>query len=149
MSTHQILVIEDEEDLRSEIVEFLVRRGHCPTGCSTLAQAAAALETMTPNAVFSDINLPDGDGVNFCVHNAPRFPGTMWLLMSGDDDLVRLGGQLKNIAGTKPAFSIVEKPVPLRLLDRFIGGIGGTPGSIAGAPAAEAAGSAAVSLPSR
>ena len=63
------------------------------------------------------------------MHNAPRFPATMWLLMSGNDDLVRLGGQLKSIGGAKPTFAIVEKPVPLRLLDRFIAGIGSAPPS--------------------
>ena len=136
MSAHLILVIEDEVDLRAEIVEFLVRRGHSPTGCGTLAEATAALGTMTPDAVLSDINLPDGDGVNFCVHNAPRFPGTMWLLMSGNDDLVRLGGQLKSVGGDKPTFAIVEKPVPLRLLDRFINGIGSSPTSTRDQPAA-------------
>lgn len=119
----QILVIEDEEDLRTEIVEFLVRRHHRPIGCRTLAEAAAALETMTPDAVFSDINLPDGDGMSFCIGNAARFPAAMWLLMSGNDDLLRLGNQLKSIGGEKPSFAIVEKPVPLRLLDRFISGV--------------------------
>lgn len=119
----QILVIEDDEDLRSEIVEFLVRRHHRPTGCGSLAEAATALETMTPDAVLSDINLPDGDGVNFCMSTALRYPATLWLLMSGDDDLLRLGSQLKSIGGEKPTFSIVEKPVPLRLLDRFISGV--------------------------
>jgi DNA-binding NtrC family response regulator len=118
----QILVIEDEDDLRSEIVEFLIRRHHRPIGCRTLAEAAAALETMTPDAVFSDINLPDGDGVNFCMSTALRFPATLWLLMSGNDDLLRLGNELKRIGGEK-LFSIVEKPVPLRLLDRFISGV--------------------------
>ena len=118
----QILVIEDEEDLRTEIVEFLVRRRHQPVGCASLAEAATALETMTPDAVFSDINLPDGDGVNFCVKTAERYPGTLWLLMSGNDDLLRLGNQLKSVGGEK-LFSIVEKPVPLRLLDRFISGV--------------------------
>jgi DNA-binding NtrC family response regulator len=118
----QILVIEDEEDLRTEIVEYLVRRRHQPVGCGSLAEAAAALETMTPDAVFSDINLPDGDGVSFCVNTAERFPGTLWLLMSGNDDLLRLGNELKSIGGEK-LFSIVEKPVPLRLLDRFISGV--------------------------
>jgi DNA-binding NtrC family response regulator len=118
----QILVIEDEEDLRTEIVEFLVRRRHQPVGCGSLAEAAAALETMTPDAVFSDINLPDGDGVSFCVKTAERYPGTLWLLMSGNDDLLRLGNELKSIGGEK-LFSIVEKPVPLRLLDRFISGV--------------------------
>jgi DNA-binding NtrC family response regulator len=118
----KILVIEDEEDLRTEIVEFLVRRRHQPVGCGSLAEAAAALETMTPDAVFSDINLPDGDGVSFCVKTAERYPGTLWLLMSGNDDLLRLGNELKSIGGEK-LFSIVEKPVPLRLLDRFISGV--------------------------
>ena len=47
----------------------------------------------------------------------------MWLLMSGNDDLLRLGSQLKSIGGEKPTFAIVEKPVPLRLLDRFISGV--------------------------
>ncbi len=129
MSARQILVIEDDVALRTEIVEFLVRRQHVPTGCATLAEATAALAVLTPDAIFSDINLPDGDGVNFCMQNAPRFPGTMWLLMSGDDDLVRLGAQLKSMGSDKPTFAIVEKPVPLRLLDRFIGGIGGAPAS--------------------
>jgi DNA-binding NtrC family response regulator len=138
MSAHLILVIEDEVDLRTEIVEFLVRRGHSPIGCGTLAEAATALGTMTPDAVLSDINLPDGDGVNFCVHNAPSLPGTMWLLMSGNDDLVRLGGQLKSVGGDKPTFAIVEKPVPLRLLDRFISGIGSSSASARDQPAASA-----------
>ena len=129
----QILVIEDEEDLRTEIVEFLVRRRHQPVGCASLAEAVAALETMTPDAVFSDINLPDGDGVSFCVQTAERYPGTLWLLMSGNDDLLRLGNELKSIGGEK-LFSIVEKPVPLRLLDRFISGVrnASTPEAAAG-----------------
>jgi hypothetical protein len=39
--------------------------------------------------------------------------------MSGNQDLVRQGNQLKSIA-EMPAFAVVDKPVPLRLLDRFI-----------------------------
>ena len=104
--------------------------GTVSLGGKAAAFFSAALEIMIPDAVLSDINLPDGDGVNFCMHNAPRFPATMWLLMSGNDDLVRLGGQLKGIGGAKPTFAIVEKPVPLRLLDRFIAGIGSAPPSV-------------------
>ncbi len=118
----KILIIEDDVDLRAEIVEFLIRRHHLPIGCGTLAEATVALEAMTPDSVLSDINLPDGDGLNFCMNNAPRFPATMWLLMSGDDELVRLSSRLKSIGGDRPTFAIVKKPVPLRLLERFIGG---------------------------
>ena len=118
----QILVIEDEEDLRTEIVEFLVRRRHQPVGCGSLAEAAAALETMTPDAVFSDINLPDGDGVSFCVKHRRALSRHALAADVGNDDLLRLGNELKSIGGEK-LFSIVEKPVPLRLLDRFISGV--------------------------
>src|SRR4030088_3352450 len=110
MSEQQILVIEDDVALRTEIIEFLVRRRHRPTGCGTLAEATAALEIMTPDAVLSDINLPDGNGVNFCMHNALRSPARMWSLMSGNDDLVQLAGKLKSSGGPKPIFAIVEKP---------------------------------------
>ena len=120
----QILVIEDDEDLRIEIVEFLAGCHHGSIGCATLAEAAAALETMTPDAVISEIALPDGDGINFCMNTAARFPSAIWLLMSGNADLLRLGNQLKGIDGEKPRFAIVEKPVPLRFLDRFVSGVG-------------------------
>ncbi len=65
---------------------------------------------MTPDAVFSDINLPDGDGVNFCMSTALRFPATLWLLMSGNDDLLRLGSQLKSIGGDKPISRSSKSP---------------------------------------
>ena len=70
----QILVIEDDEDLRIKIEEFFIRQCHRPTGCGTLAEAAAALETMMPDAVLPDINLPDRDGMSFCMNDAVRFP---------------------------------------------------------------------------
>jgi DNA-binding NtrC family response regulator len=116
----QVLVIEDDGALRAEILDFLVRRRHQVTGCGTLAEATEALKTMRPDAILSDIRLPDGDGISFCVNNAPRLPGVMWLLMSGNHDLVRLGNQLKGLKAEMPTYTIVDKPVPLRLLDRFI-----------------------------
>jgi DNA-binding NtrC family response regulator len=116
----QVLVIEDDGPLRAEILDFLVRRRHRVTGCATLAEATEALATTKPDAILCDIRLPDGDGITFCVNNAPRLPGVMWLLMSGNHDLVRLGNQLKGLKADMPSYTIVDKPVPLRLLDRFI-----------------------------
>ncbi len=117
-----ILLIEDDQALREEMLDFLVHRKHSVTGCATLAEATTALLTVTPDAILSDVNLPDGDGVTFCMHNAARFPDALWLLMSGNDDLVRLGNQFKTKSGDSHAFAMVEKPVPMRLLERFIAG---------------------------
>jgi DNA-binding NtrC family response regulator len=119
-----ILVIEDEDELRAEILEYLLRRGHRVTGCANIEEAYLAVENVhdaesAPHMIVSDVRLPDGDGLSFYVANARRFPRTRWILMSGNHDLVRLGERLKNKADL-PGCTVIDKPLPLRLLDRFV-----------------------------
>lgn len=123
MPSH-ILLIEDDEALRGEILEYLLRRRHRVTACGSIEEASEALDgtvdtANAPDTIVSDIRLPDGDGVSFYVANARRYPGVRWILMSGNHDLVRLGNRLKNLQDL-PGCAVVDKPVPLRLLDRFI-----------------------------
>ena len=122
MSRH-VLLIEDDNDLRAEILEFLLRRRYRVTACGSIEEASEALDSaggaLAPDIIVSDIRLPDGDGVSFYAANARRFRGTRWILMSGNHDLVRLGNRLKNLSDL-PGCAVVDKPVPLRLLDQFI-----------------------------
>jgi DNA-binding NtrC family response regulator len=122
MSAH-ILLIEDDDDVRAEIAEYLLRRRYRVTACATVEEASDALENvrgaLAPDTIVSDIRLPDGDGVSFYVANARRFPRTKWILMSGNPDLVRLGNRLTNLTDL-PGCAVIDKPVPFRLLDRFI-----------------------------
>jgi DNA-binding NtrC family response regulator len=115
----QVLVIEDDQHLRAEILDFLIRRRNLVRSCRTLGEAEQALSEIEPDVVVSDIHLPDGDGATFCMIHARRHPKAKWILMSGNQELVRQGNQLKSISDM-PAFAVVDKPVPLRLLDRFI-----------------------------
>ena len=115
----QILVIEDDVDLRAEVMDFLLRRLNTVRACGTLAEAEEVLKAMRPDFVLSDINLPDGDGVSFCMLHAGNHRQAKWLLMSGNLELVRLSNTLKCVADTPP-YTVVDKPVPLRLLDNFI-----------------------------
>jgi DNA-binding NtrC family response regulator len=118
----QILLIEDDPALRTEILEHLIRRRHRVIAVGSLAEALEALDgagRSVPDAIVSDIRLPDGDGVHFYVENAKRFPNTRWILMSGNHDLVRVGNQIKS-AGDLPPCAVVDKPLPLRLMDRFL-----------------------------
>ena len=110
-----VVIIEDNEDLREEIVDFLCRRGRAAIGCGTLVEAQELCRRHTPLVVVADINLPDGDGVAFCREMAAAHPETKWVLMSGNADLVRQG----NCARTS-AFAVIDKPIPLRSLDRFV-----------------------------
>lgn len=120
-----ILLIEDDGALRAEILEHLLRRHHQVVACASLAEALDALTgasgpAIVPDAVVSDIRLPDGDGVHFYAEHARHFPNTKWILMSGNHDLVRVGNQIKNAGTGLPPCAVVDKPLPLRLMDRFL-----------------------------
>jgi DNA-binding NtrC family response regulator len=115
-----IVVIEDDDDLRPEIVEYLRRRKYRVIDCATIAAARAILEraeqsASPPFAVISDIGLPDGDGLDFYVAFASRPPSSRWVLMSGGHDMERVQGQVATLKGLLPPL-IVEKPFSLRLL---------------------------------
>ncbi len=124
MTTH-ILLIEDDEDQRVEIVEYMLRRHHRVTACASILEAGEALDGAVPDAVVADIQLPDGDGVTFYIDNVRRAPDARWILMSGNHDLVRLANELKANANVPPC-SVINKPVALRLLDHFVLGTGGS-----------------------
>jgi DNA-binding NtrC family response regulator len=112
-----ILVIEDDADLRGEIVEYLERRRHRVIACGSVAAARGALTAMAGQALFEaavcDVALPDGDGVDFYLESVARVPDCRWVLMSGGHDLERLDRQLDGLA-RRPV--VLEKPLPLRSL---------------------------------
>jgi DNA-binding NtrC family response regulator len=119
-----IVIIEDDNDLRPEIVEYLERRKHHVIACDTLSAAREILEKAAqtaspPLAVISDVGLPDGDGIEFYVAFAPRLPSSHWILMSGAHDMDRLQRRLATLNGIRPP-TIIEKPFSLRLLQQFI-----------------------------
>lgn len=120
-----ILLIEDNVPLREEVSEFFVRRNYTVRDVGRLAEARAALAECEPDAVISDINLPDGDGAAFWGEHALSHPGTRWLLVSGDPgaaDRVRrsIGG------GGGRTCAVLTKPVSMRVLEEFVRGTGDT-----------------------
>ena len=118
----RILVVEDDTDLRGEIVEYLARRRHEATGCGTIAAARDALAGRPEKpfeAAICDVGLPDGDGFQFFLDSVARTPGCRWVLMSGSHDVGRLREMLRDRAA-RPV--ILEKPMPLRTLDDALSG---------------------------
>ena len=119
MTATHVLIIEDDADQRVELVEYMLRRHHRVTACASISEAGEALDGALPDAVVADIQLPDGDGATFYVDNVGRTPGARWILMSGNHDLLKLAEELAAITGLPPC-SVIDKPVALRLLGRFI-----------------------------
>jgi DNA-binding NarL/FixJ family response regulator len=73
-----------------------------------------AAASSPPQVVVCDVNLPDGNGVDFYVAASPALPNCQWVLMSGAHDL----DQVAKVSDRTdlPRCAIVEKPVSLRVL---------------------------------
>lgn len=61
----RLLVVEDETDLASAIVDHLSAKGHAVDLAGDLATADAALAGVAYDVVLLDLHLPDGDGIAF------------------------------------------------------------------------------------
>jgi two-component system nitrogen regulation response regulator GlnG len=122
MTTH-ILLIEDDRNLREAVQSYMLRHGHRVTACASISEAREVMvhvkSAIAPDTVVSDVRLPDGNGAEFYVEQSRRFPGINWVLMSGDPDLVHLSRQLAKPCGAGGC-AVVEKPLSLGLLERFV-----------------------------
>ena len=80
-----LLLVEDEDELRKLIQDFLAARGYEVIACGS---AEAALKwtrslTRTPDAVISDVALPEGSGNQLVKQIRQQSPETKVVFMSG------------------------------------------------------------------
>ena len=61
----QLLLIEDDHDLATNIIDFLEAEGHEVNYARTLRAARELLNSDTPEVLIVDRMLPDGDGLGF------------------------------------------------------------------------------------
>jgi CheY-like chemotaxis protein len=110
-----ILVVEDEDAIRLALVRGLARGGDTVAGAASLAEGRALAAARRPDALVSDLKLPDGAGLDLARELAVPF-----ILMTGYgtfDDAVtalRLG-----------AVDFFTKPVSIRELRRSLEQAGG------------------------
>jgi DNA-binding response OmpR family regulator len=93
-ATRPILIVEDDDSLREVLAEQIASGGLFePVEVSTLEDASRYLETAEArfDAIILDINLPDGNGRDFCAR-VRRLGYSMPILMltgtSGENDIV-------------------------------------------------------------
>jgi len=114
--TH-LLLVEDERLLRWALRTRLVNAGHVVDEAATLGEAAEHLRNRRPEVVLLDINLPDGNGLDFFADQSEKLSESAVLVMTGDgrvEDAVR--------AMKLGAWDFLPKPVDqdelLRLVDQ-------------------------------
>jgi DNA-binding response OmpR family regulator len=62
----KLLIVEDEERLRSSLQEYLEREGFTVTAVGDGAEAVAMLDQVDPDLIILDVQLPSMDGLEVC-----------------------------------------------------------------------------------
>jgi len=113
--TATVLVIDDEENARHIIANFLTPRGYEVIGVPTLGEARACLQRGSADIVLLDVQLPDGYGPNLLSetrHMAFR-PPIILITAYGDIDMAVEA--MKN-----GAHDFLQKPIQLVQLEQSI-----------------------------
>ncbi|MDZ4687818.1 MAG: sigma-54 dependent transcriptional regulator [Planctomycetaceae bacterium] len=62
-SNRSVLIVEDEEIIRTSLAEFLTEEGYDVVAAGTIAAAVQAIRARDFHVAICDVQLPDGDGV--------------------------------------------------------------------------------------
>ncbi len=113
--TDIVLIADDNASLRGKIVDFLQMEGIQSVEAGDGEMALREAERVQPAVALLDIKMPTMDGLAAARQMADMPWQPKVILMSGFDDSVRLA----NKSGLS-VFAVLEKPVPLKLLARFV-----------------------------
>lgn len=83
MREKSILVIDDDKIILDSLCEFLSLEGFRASGAETLKGALAMLERQNYSLVLTDVNLPDGDGLELLDIIRNDYPQTVTIVITG------------------------------------------------------------------
>jgi DNA-binding NtrC family response regulator len=63
--TASVLVVDDHEQARASIADILRHAGHAVTCCASAAEALSRLETIAPDVILTDLQMPGMNGLEF------------------------------------------------------------------------------------
>ena len=110
MAGERILLVDDEPALRDLLREILEEAGYTVATAANGQQALGTLETVAPDLVISDINMPGMDGLALLREIKTRWAElpVMMVTAYGDDERRR--------ADEYGALEFITKPVDFDLL---------------------------------
>jgi putative two-component system response regulator len=82
----RILIVDDDETVRSMLTRMLGRHGYACESVSDGAQAREALATGTFDLALCDLNMPGESGLQLVEHVAAEHPETATIMVTGADD---------------------------------------------------------------
>ena len=116
MSTAQILVVDDEADIRTLIEEILSDEGYQVQTAADASQARAQLGSYAPDLVLLDIWMPDTDGITLLSEWASNGQLDCPVVIMSGHGTVETAVEATRLG----AFDYIEKPLSLAKLLRTV-----------------------------
>jgi len=113
--TADVLVVDDEEDIREVLELSLMRMGLACDTAGTLADARRMLDAKAYRLCLTDMRLPDGDGLELVAHIQSHKPGLPVAVITAYGSIETAIRALKS-----GAFDFVTKPVELKALRELV-----------------------------
>ena len=110
----RVVVVEDQDDLREEIVIFLNRLGMDTEGASTSIELDRIIANRKPDLILLDIGLPGEDGISIA-KRLKETPGLTVVMLTARSSLEDRALSLESGAD-----NYLVKPVSLRELQAVI-----------------------------
>lgn len=115
MTNKRALIIDDEPDIRELLEITLIRMGIDTQSAETLSMARTYLQEGPFDLVLTDMNLPDGNGIDLVKFIQSEFPQTPVAMITAYGSVETAINALK--AG---AFDFISKPVDLPQLRNIV-----------------------------
>jgi CheY-like chemotaxis protein len=114
----KILIIDDEPGVRSALRRILTADGHEVLEAANGAEATRIVEGEDVDLVFTDIFMPEMDGIEFVLWVVDHFPDCPVVAMSGGGATPM--GSVLDDARALGAVDVVEKPLDPERIRRIV-----------------------------
>lgn len=115
----KIMTVDDEPEIIKSIERYLRFQPQFKNvdliNATSFEEALAKLESEAPGIILQDINLPDGNGLQFIRQAKKKFPMVQFIVITGASDLDRAMEAL-----SFGASDYIKKPLVMDLLCRVV-----------------------------
>ena len=111
----EVLIVDDEDDIRELIELSLIRLGLACDAAGTVGDAKALLSEKPYRLCLTDMRLPDGDGLDLVEHIQAEHPGLPVAVITAYGSMDAAIRALKG-----GAFDFVSKPIELKSLRELV-----------------------------
>ncbi|MBY9061908.1 nitrogen regulation protein NR(I) [Sphingomonas yunnanensis] len=115
MTGGKVLIVDDDDAVRTVVAHALRRAGHAVRTAASLADMARELRTHPPDVLVTDVVLPDGDGIDHAGRLATERPDLPVIVLSARNTLTTA------VRATEAgAYDYIPKPFDLDTLTRTV-----------------------------